>query len=127
VSDKKLLQSTEPLPEYPCFDQAPAHLKTKNQLAEQGHSPGGPMRAYVVWKGGRRSAALDDVNEAVPKRAASDAQRAVLAQVRETADGSRRTCLGCERVLSLFRWGLATANTTRRGLSHWSHLPFFLR
>ena len=39
------------LPEYPWFDQAPGHLKTRNQLAKQGLRLVSRMRAYVVWRG----------------------------------------------------------------------------
>jgi DNA polymerase III epsilon subunit-like protein len=79
------------IPTYPWFDQAPAHLRTKNQLAERGLRPVGAPVARVVWRGGERLAYLYDPAEAVPKREPTEAQRAALAKAQE----ARRTCKGC--------------------------------
>ena len=56
------------VPTFGWFDQAPAHLKTRNQLAALGLRPGGPVAARVVWRNGRRSADLYDQAAAKPKR-----------------------------------------------------------
>ena len=64
--------------EYPWFDQVPEGLKTRNQLAEQGLRPGGPVVARVVWKRGNRWANLYDVAAAKPKKPATEAQLAAL-------------------------------------------------
>lgn len=66
------------VPVYPWFDQVPAGLLTRSQLAEKGLRPGGPLRGRVVWRQGRREAHLFQLDEAKPKRAVSDAQRQVL-------------------------------------------------
>jgi Exonuclease len=83
------------VPTYNWFDEAPAHYKTRNQLAELGLKPGGPIVAHVVWMKGRRYAYLYDEQIAVPKRLISDAQREVLAKAREAADRKARTCYAC--------------------------------
>lgn len=82
------------LPTYPWFDQVPDHLKTRNQLAEQGLRPGGPVVAQVVWKRGKRWADLYDLNHAKPKQEATAAQLAAL----EAAQRARRTCPTCGTV-----------------------------
>ncbi len=83
------------VPDYSWFDQAPAHCKTRNQLAELGMKPGGPCVATVTWKKGQRFAYLYDERSAVPKRVLTDAQRAVLAKARDAADRKARTCYAC--------------------------------
>jgi hypothetical protein len=83
------------VPDYSWFDQAPAHCKTRNQLAELGLKPGGPCVATVTWKKGQRFAYLYDERSAVPKRVLTDAQRAVLAKARDAADRKARTCYAC--------------------------------
>lgn len=80
---------------YPWFDVVPQHLKTRNQLAEQGLRPGGPVVARVVWRRGERWADLYDMQTAKPKRAATEAQLAALAKAQE----KRRTCPLCKAVL----------------------------
>lgn len=83
------------LPTYPWFDQVPDHLKTRNQLAEQGLRPGGPVVAQVVWKRGKRWADLYDVTIAKPKKAMTEAQASALEKARE----AQRTCPNCKTVL----------------------------
>ncbi|MFN8467266.1 MAG: 3'-5' exonuclease [Caldilineaceae bacterium] len=72
------------LPEYR-WGEAPANLRTKKQLAEQGQRPGSAQVAWLVW--GRRNdpnkAALFNADEAVAKRQASPAQLEALAHARE--------------------------------------------
>lgn len=82
------------LPTYPWFDQVPDHLKTRNQLAEQGLRPGGSVKAQVVWKRGRRWADLYDVAEAKPKQAPTAAQLVALEKAQEV----RRTCPQCKTI-----------------------------
>lgn len=77
---------------YPWFDQVPAHLKTRNQLAALGLRPGGAVQAQVVWRRGQRRADLFDVQAAKPKQVATPAQRAALAR----AQIARRTCPNCQ-------------------------------
>lgn len=84
------------LPTYPWFDQVPDHLKTRNQLAEQGLRPGGPVVAQVVWRGGKRWADLYDVGAAKPKQAMTEAQKAALDKAQE----ARRTCPHCRHVFT---------------------------
>jgi hypothetical protein len=91
------------LPEYPWFDQVPEHLKTRNQLAEQGLRPGGPVVARVVWRRGKRWADLYDVGVAKPKQQPTEAQLAALAKAQEAL----RTCPGCKTVYNFVlgpRW-----------------------
>jgi len=83
------------LPTYPWFDVVPQNLKTRNQLAELGLRPGGPVVAQVVWHRGDRWANLYDVYAAKPKHAPTEAQRAALAKAQE----KRRTCPACGTVL----------------------------
>lgn len=79
------------LPTYPWFDQVPEGLRTRAQLAEQGLRPGGPVKAQVVWRRGKRWADLYDVAEAKPKKQATPAQLAALAK----AQAKLRTCPSC--------------------------------
>jgi hypothetical protein len=85
---------TKAIPTYPWFDQVPENLKTRNQLAEQGLRPGGPVVARVVWRQGKRWADLYDVAEAKPKRQPTEAQLAALAKAQQAL----RTCPGCKTV-----------------------------
>ncbi len=82
------------VPTFGWFDQAPAHLKTRNQLAALGLRPGGPVAARVVWRNGRRSADLYDQAAAKPKRTPTDAQKAAITRARQ----ARCTCPGCGTV-----------------------------
>lgn len=86
------------VPQYPWFDQVPAGLFTRSQLAEKGLRPGGPLRARVVWKRGQREAHLFRLDEATPKRKVSEAQRQVLDHARQLQDERRRTCPDCKEV-----------------------------
>lgn len=86
------------VPVYPWFDQVPAGLLTRAQLAEQGLKPGGPLRGRVVWRRGQREAHLFGLDEAKPKRVISEAQRKVLDQARRIQDERRRTCPDCKQV-----------------------------
>lgn len=79
---------------YPWFDQVPEHLKTRNQLAQQGLRPGGPVVARVVWRQGRRWADLYDVATAKPKRIMTEAQAAALSKAQQAL----RTCKDCGTV-----------------------------
>lgn len=88
------------LPTYPWFDQVPDHLKTRNQLAEQGLRPGGPVVAQVVWKRGKRWADLYDVNAAQPKQEATPAQLAAL----EKARAAQRLCYVCGTDIGQALW-----------------------
>ena len=90
------------MPDYSWFDQAPGHYMTRNQPAELGLKPGGPIVATVTWKRGKRYAYLFDQNAAVPKRQLSEAQQAALKKAREAADLKAHTCYRCGR-LSPFR------------------------
>jgi DNA polymerase-3 subunit epsilon len=87
-----------PIPQYAWFDQIPdgADLFTRKQLAERGLRPGGPVRAQVVWKRGRRWADLYALDEATPKQPASEAQLAALAKAKQ----ARSTCPVCNTVFS---------------------------
>lgn len=79
------------LPIYPWFDQVPENLKTRNQLAESGLRPGGPVRARVVWRRGKRWADLFALEEAKPKTEATPAQLAALVAALQ----ARSTCPAC--------------------------------
>ena len=84
---------------YTWWDQAPDHLKTKTQLGKEGLKPGRLHRAYMdttKYKGGFYK--LFDVNEAVPKRKVSAAQKEVLERARVKADKKRRTCPRCQQL-----------------------------
>ena len=71
---------------------APVGLATRRQLAALGLRPGGTAPvAYLEWRRGRRWAGLYPIHHAVPKRPATPAQRAALAQ----AMTARRTCPVC--------------------------------
>lgn len=82
---------------YGWWDQVPAHLKTKTQLAADGLKPGGPVRALIAYGRGWRAReyALYDVGEARPKQA-TPAQLAAL----EKARIARRTCAQCGAVVA---------------------------
>lgn len=79
---------------YPWFDQVPAGLKTRRQLAELGLRPGGPIVAQVVWRKGKAFANLYDETAALPKQQMTEAQRAALEKAKE----KRRTCPKCRTV-----------------------------
>lgn len=88
------------LPSYPWFDVVPDHLKTRNQLAELGLKPGGPIVATVDWDRGKKVAYLYDVGQAVAKRGLS-AQACATIQSQKLA---RRTCPVCRRVFDHILW-----------------------
>ncbi|WP_328435515.1 RRQRL motif-containing zinc-binding protein [Nocardia puris] len=75
------------LPTWP-WRMAPAHLRTRNQLAEKGLRPGGEYEAQVLRaRGGSRGpmrAYLYDSESAVPKREPSPAQLEALRIARWT-------------------------------------------
>ncbi|WP_249999961.1 RRQRL motif-containing zinc-binding protein [Actinoplanes sp. M2I2] len=76
---------------------APTGYATRRQLRERGLCPGGhPIAAQVLWQGvgGTRAAYLYRLDLARPKRTATPAVRAALAN----AMRARRTCPTCRRV-----------------------------
>lgn len=81
------------LPTYP-WRQAPSHLRTKRQLAEQKLSPGEEYQAQVMFDSryGTQRGYLYDANTAKPKRESSDAQLASLKIARWV-----RSADACER------------------------------
>jgi hypothetical protein len=88
------------VPTWP-WRMAPPHLRTRRQLTAEGLRPGGqPIAGQVLWHsrryhapGGVRAAYLFDVRLALPKRTATDAQRAALAKALK----ARRHCPACDR------------------------------
>jgi hypothetical protein len=79
------------------FRDAPAGLATRRQLRARGLCPGGQEYvAQLVWRRGRRWAALYRLDLAVPSPGATTAQLAALRR----ADRALRTCTGCGQV-----WG----------------------
>jgi DNA polymerase III subunit epsilon len=120
------------LPEYPWFDKAPAHLKTRKQLAAEGLVPTGQPVALVVWRGGRRTAQLYDPTQTRPKQAATPAQLAALEKARAATEAKRWTCGGCGLVVvgGLDEDGIcdtcieqamqAEADAARRKAARWS-------
>ncbi len=78
---------------YTWWDQVPANLKTKTQLAEAGLKPAGPRMATIAYGRGRRARCYDlyDIGAAIPKKAATAAQLAALEKGRLT----QRTCRRC--------------------------------
>jgi len=100
ISTIQTEKSAMSIPTYPWFDQIPEenqdHWKTKNQLADLGLRPGGPVVARVVWKRGQRWANLYDQRQAVPKRPPTAAQLAALAKAHQ----ARCTCPGCQTVFT---------------------------
>ncbi|OPG04057.1 RRQRL motif-containing zinc-binding protein [Microbispora sp. GKU 823] len=87
------------IPTYP-WRMAPAHLLTRRQLTAAGLRPGGQgVQAQILWASRRhgapgvRAAYLYDMRFALPKRAATPAQREALAK----ANAARRTCPDCGR------------------------------
>lgn len=82
--------------DYPAFRWlcAPVGLGTRRQLAARGLRPGGAQPvARIVWRRGRRWAALYVIHHAVPKRTPTPAQLAAL----DRAMQARRTCRTCGR------------------------------
>lgn len=86
------------IPTYPWFDQVPEGLLTRNQLAAQGLRPGGPVRAQVIWRRGRRYAELFRLDEALPKRPMTEAQQRALDAARQKRSEAMRTCPVCRTV-----------------------------
>jgi hypothetical protein len=79
------------LPTYP-YRWAPQGLLTIRQLRAQGLRPGGqPPAAQIIWRHGKRIAYLYQLALAMPKRTATPAQLAALAN----AMRARRTCPVC--------------------------------
>lgn len=87
------------IPTWP-WRMAPPHLLTRRQLTARGLRPGGQqVQGQVLWRsrrarrgaGGIRAAYLYDVRFALPKRAATLAQRAALGK----ALAARRRCPRC--------------------------------
>ena len=89
-----------PLPTFPVFGHAPAHLATRRQLRAVGLAPGGqPPAGQVMWRSrltptgapGDVFALLYDLNACVPKRRPSPAQLAAIGK----ALAARKTCPTC--------------------------------
>lgn len=79
------------LPTYP-YRHAPEGLATVRQLRAQGLRPGGQhIAAQILWRQGSRKANLYRIDQALPKRTATPAQRAAI----ERALTARRTCSTC--------------------------------
>ena len=95
-------------PEYTVYrwGWAPHGLATRRQLRAAGLRPNGQEpRAEIRWRRGRRVAYLYAVTDAAPKRVASPAQLAALAE----AMRARRTCPECCRDVGYclpHRWGM---------------------
>jgi hypothetical protein len=87
------------LPEYPWFDKAPPHLRTRKQLAAEGLVPTGQPVALVVWRGGRRTAQLYDPAQTRPKNPPTPAQLAALEKARAATEAKRWTCGACGLVV----------------------------
>lgn len=82
------------LPTYP-WGLAPPGLATRRQLRAKGLRPGRqPIAAQILWRRGQRVAYLYRDDLAQPKRRATSAQLAALAQ----AMAARRTCPSCRQV-----------------------------
>lgn len=114
-------QSTQRVgvPEYPWWNQVPAHLKTRTQLSEAGLKPGGPVRAHIAYGRGRRARCYElyDQGEAVAKKRVTEAQARAL----EKAHHARRTCQRCQTVVE--RPGLlVTASDLRHDWEVWEVL-----
>lgn len=105
------------LPVYPWFDQVPEGLKTRNQLAEQGLKPGGPVVARVEWDRGKKYAYLYDVAQAVAKRPLSAQARATI----EAGKLARRTCPVCRRVFDHILWRPTCEDCGRYGANGKPH------
>ena len=83
-----------PLPTFP-YRFAPDGLATMRQLRAVGLRPGGqPIAAQILWRRGKRVAYLYHLNQPLPKRIASPAQRAAIAK----ALLARRTCRTCGHI-----------------------------
>lgn len=79
------------IPTYP-FKMAPTGLATRRQLRADGLRPGGQdVAAQLMWRKGERVAYLYRIDLALPKRAATAAQRAAL----DKAMAALRTCPDC--------------------------------
>ncbi|MFG1997700.1 RRQRL motif-containing zinc-binding protein [Spirillospora sp. NPDC048911] len=87
------------IPTYP-WRMAPPHLATRRQLTAMGLRPAGQqVAAQVLWRSRRyqrrgvgvRAAYLYDIRLALPKRTATERQRAALGK----ALAARRTCPEC--------------------------------
>ncbi|MCT2587776.1 RRQRL motif-containing zinc-binding protein [Actinophytocola gossypii] len=77
------------------FRSAPSGLATRRQLRAAGLCPGGQeVAAQLVWRCGKRWAALYRRDLAVPSPGATTAQLAALRR----AERVLRTCTGCGRV-----------------------------
>src|SRR2546430_7990127 len=85
---------------YSRWEDIPAHLQTRTQLARQGLRPArgqGPVATMRNQLRPQAPYALYDVGQAIPKRPATPAQRAALAQARQRAYAQRHygTCPMC--------------------------------
>jgi hypothetical protein len=82
------------IPTYP-YKFAPDGLATARQLRNRGLRPGGQdIAAQILWRKGKRVAYLYRIDMALPKRAATPAQRAAV----HKALTARRTCPTCHDV-----------------------------
>lgn len=88
---------TEP---YTAWANVPDHLKTKTQLDKaglrlaKGQEPVAEFCSFIRGRNRPNFYKLYDLNEAIPKRTATEAQLAALAKARE-AWGQARTCQRC--------------------------------
>jgi DNA polymerase-3 subunit epsilon len=81
------------------WGQAPEHLQTRKQLAENGLRPATKAKpaGQLLWGKGRRErfADLFDAREAVPKKKATEAQSVALVRATEIRKVKQSTCPGC--------------------------------
>ena len=81
------------------WGQAPEHLQTRKQLAENGLRPATKAKpvGQLLWGKGlhERFADLFDAREAVPKKNATEAQSIALVRAAEIRKVKQSTCPGC--------------------------------
>src|SRR2546429_2879444 len=114
---------------YSRWEDIPAHLQTRTQLARQGLRPArgqGPVATMRNQLRPQAPYALYDVGQAIPKRPATPAQRAALAAARQRAYAQRHygTCPMCGDTEvwrdDLARWGQCGAGQEAEELAQWT-------
>jgi hypothetical protein len=81
-------------PTFP-YKMAPTGLATRRQLRQLGLRPGGQgIAGQILWRRGKRVAYLYRIDLALPKREATEAQRAAI----DRALLARRVCSTCTQV-----------------------------
>lgn len=94
----KAAQEEGAIQHYSSWKEVPEHYASKSALRSRGLTPG-PLRATVYQRSSNSIINLFIIQEATPRKAASERQVAAILKAR-AAQIAKRTCTGCNSVMS---------------------------